>query len=352
MDIALEGILMIVLMAIILLFVIISLSGFFAPKGSGYYFKQFVSMASSACTSTQSSTSMGFSTPPSAVFQIYDNATCNSTLFGNQNIFNLSTPYSPPAMYGNYAICYARINTTDKSALGQLSNSQQYYLKPFQINNAIKFSSSAPYLLYGMTYNHLSVPAFQENESTGGSGSYITISFNRSINTSQFKFQIQLYQNTSSSVSVQFGSVSQNCVKSYPTAANVTIPLSTIPTCGINISNVTFGISEPAPLKPTLYDVNMTLVPFASQTLGQNAILAQQCLDLPSRVSSGALINRTITCEPIACGGNSFMLTDTLNRPFLGISLLSFNYFGIQAGVGDLQMITPNSEAVISKPLV
>ncbi len=360
MDIVWEGILMILLIAIILIFIILSLLNFFQPKGSTYYYDNFAQMAQSACSSPQLSSNQQFDAPNALIFQIYDNSACNSALSADGGIFNSSTPYGGKTLENSYLLCYALPGSSNS-----LSTGTQYY-----------FASTAPTgLIYSLTVNAaesqqtgqtfkylsefseqniLDTPDIQVNAST--SASFLTLSAPITFNpppSPSYTFDIVLYTNVSSDFYISFGS----CTKGpYASTAGSISYFNISNPCTSSFSSIGTEIETTSGnTEQMTYQINITAVENSNGATGPQtgqAALAQQCTNLPNAVKTGFIANQSITCKPITCSGTSFALVDTSNRVFLGLYGGTYSTLGVQSGEGDLQIINPNSEVVQSTGII
>ncbi len=360
MDIVWEGILMVLLIAIILIFVILSLLNFFQPKSSVYYYDNFVSMAQSACRSPQLSSNQQFNSPNALVFQVYDEPACNSLLLENTGIFNASTPYDSSTMENSYLLCYALPGSS-----GNIPTGSQYYFAYTSLGsptyslivNAAASEETGQTFAYLSEYgeqNVLFVPDIQVNSSATSSSSIVLFanaSGKPKTFYSNYTFGITLYTNVSSDLYLSFGS----CTKGpYSSPAGQVSIYNISGPCTSSFSSVGVAIQTASgSTVPMTYQVNITAT--ESTTSGPQTArgaLAQQCLNLPSAVKQNYIVNHSITCKPIECGTNSFALTDTANKAFLGLYSGTYSTLGVESGVGDLQIINPNTEIVQNTTLI
>ena len=160
------------------------------------------------------------------------------------------------------------------------------------------------------------------------------------------------------SVGIYFSGPQGYCSRgpyNYDLSKNEVLPGAIAP-CIDNFSSV--GIQfYGTPVTPTptalSYQLNLSL---ANATLAAQALsaLSQQCMNLNESISNGYINYNSVVCKPITCsnGGVSFPLTDTANRPFLGLYSGTYTSFGVEAGPGDLQIINPSNENVQSPLLI
>lgn len=343
MDLLLEGILIAIMMAIILIFVVYEYSTFFAPKSSADYFSKFVGLADSACTSIQTTSNVQFSSPQLFVFQIYDSQACNSVLGSNVSIFSpISSALS--ALSGNYDLCYATVN--EPSVLNISSGNQYYFKKPsgHNVNFYLSKSNAIPNSgNLSTTNNQISKTGLEVNSSSAFS---ITVTASKPVTAQNYSFDIYEYANTTISLQVYFNGLT-SCSDSYTDLTGVK-SLSVVSPCTQNIQNVTLEVT-PAANSAFNYQLNLTAV---SDFNPSNQFLSQQCTSLPSLVQENVIANGSIVCEPISCGGHSFMLTDQSNRPFLGLYGSSYAFLGVQSGVNDLQIVNSYPEKLFNISLM
>ncbi len=345
MDLLLEGILIAIMMAIILIFVVYEYSVFFAPKTSIDYYNTFVGMTSSACTSIQSASNVQFSSPEIFVFQFYDNSSCNSVLSSNSNIFSPKSS-ALSSLEGGYALCYA--NVSNPAAIG-ISSGNQYYFQQSSADN-INFNllkenqiPNSGNLSYDAINNQILTSGVEVNSSSSFS---LILNPKTQINPSDYTFDIDQYSNTTVNMQVYFNGL-PTCSLGYSDESG-TVSLSIVPPCQENINNITIEIT-PVTAGPFYYQINLTAVSDSNQA---QKFLFQQCTKLPSLVSEGAISTGSIVCMPISCGGHSFMLTDQSNRPFLGLYGGSYTFFGVQSGVNDLQIVNSYPEQLLSSSTI
>ena len=347
MDLLLEGILIAIMMAIILIFVVYEYSAFFAPKSSIDYFNTFVGMADSACTSIQTASNVQFSSPKLLVFQIYDDPSCNSVLSSNSNIFSPNS-YALSSLSNNYDVCYATAN--NPSALG-VSSGNQYFFQSTSNNNIYFYLSSAnkipgsANISKNAQNNQISTNGVEVNSSNTFS---LILSSSKRVYPQNYSFNLDQYSNTTFSIEVYFNGLS-TCSVSYSDLNGID-SLSIVPPCQQIIHNVTLQVTPVSSSNTAInYQVNLTGIPNSNPS---NSFLSQQCTSLPSLVSAGIIQNGSIVCEPISCGGHSFMLTDQSNRPFLGLYAASYTFLGIQSGVNDLQIVNSYSEHILNSSIM
>jgi hypothetical protein len=340
MDLLLEGILMAIMIAIILIFLVYEASAFFAPPSSIDDFNTFASMTSSACTSIQTSSNMQFSSPELFVFQFYDSNSCNSVLQSNANIFS-PTSSALSSLAGNYVMCYA--NVSNPSALGLSSGDQYYFQEPtsndinFYLSNNNEISGSG-----NVSSDQLSENAVQVNSSSSFS---ITLTAPIKVNPNSYSFNAYSYVNTTSNIEFYFNGLS-TCSLSYSDVSGLQ-KLLLVPPCQENITNITIQVT-PAVKGAFYYQTNISAVPTKNPS---QEYLSQQCTSLPSLVTDRAIENESIICKPILCGGTSFMLTDQNNRPFLGLYGGSYTFLGVQSGINDLQIVNSHPEQLLNSSL-
>ncbi len=364
MDIVWEGILMILLIAIILIFIILSLLNFFQPKSSIYYYDNFASMAQSACTSSQLSSNQQFNSPNALIFQIYDDAACNSALTSSKSIFNSSAPYDSSAMENSYLLCYAApgssmpLSTGTQYYFASTATSSTTYSLEVNAASSQQTGQTFAYLSAFSYQNVLDVPDIQVN-STPTSASFLTLATNASgksitfSSSPSYTFDITLYTNISSDFYISFGS----CTKGpYNSPAGQVSFYNISDPCTSSFSAIGAEIQPTSTnAVPMTYQINITASENVNGSAGAHTgqgELALQCLNLPNSVKTGFIANQSITCKPIKCGAVSFALTDTSNRAFLGLYGGTYSTLGVQTGEGDLQIINPNTEIVQNTSLI
>jgi hypothetical protein len=375
MDIAWEGILMILLIAIILIFIIISLLNFFQPKGSLNYYNSFVSLADGACSSPQLGSNYQFNSPNALVFQLYDNSTCNNILAKyNSTIFQGTYPYSS-SMTNDYLLCYATPTSLGTSTIfsqgqyyfspGGTPQSAPYYLGFAPSNVYVAPTPNAELGAYSLQ-NELGMQDIQVNASCidngcSNFGAYFAYLYGPTGNqkaktfSDAYSLYAGFYSNLSVSVGIFFSGPQGYCSRgpyNYDLSKNEVLPMAISP-CINNFSFVGiqfYGTTVTPTPAAISYQINFSL---ENTTLAAQALsaLSQQCMNLNSSISSGYINYNSVICKPITCsnGGVSFPLTDTANRPFLGLYSGTYTSFGVIAGSGDLQIINPSNENVQSQ---
>ena len=345
MDLLLEGILIAIMMVIILFFIVYEYSAFFAPKSSISYYNSFVGMADSACTSIQTASNVQFSSPTIFVFQMYDGPSCNSILGSNSYIFSPNSAVLS-SLNGNYNLCYA--NVSNPTALG-ISSGNQYFLESssknnvnfyFAKSNAIPNSSN---MSINAVKNQISTSGVEANSSTTFS---LILTAEKSVSPQNYSFHLDQYSNSSVNIAVYFNGET-TCSLSYSNKIHY-YSISLTPPCLQNINNVTIQVT-PVSNTAVNYQVNFTAVPDSNPS---QQYLSQQCTNLVPMVNEGIINNGSIVCEPVICGGNSFLLSDQNNRPFLGLYGGSYTFLGVQSGVNDLQIVNSYSEQLINASLM
>ena len=345
MDLLLEGILIAIMMAIILFFVVYEYSAFFAPKSSISYYNSLVSMADSACTSIQTASNVQFSRPSIFVFQMYDTPACNSILSSNTYIFSPNSAVLS-ALNGNYNLCYA--NLSNPATLG-LSTGNQYFLKSSSEGN-VNFYLSQKYAVPGSgsmsdsaPYNQISAPGIIVNSSSSFS---LILDSSSQVNPQDYTFNIQEYSNTSINLNVYFNGQS-TCSLSY-SGLDKLHSLSVVSPCQQKVNNITLTVNISGNIE-TEYEVNVTAKSDSNPIF---SYLSEQCTNLVPLVNERAILNGSIVCQPIICGGNSFYLADESNRPFLGLYDEAFTFLGVQSGFNDLQLVNSYPEQLINGSLM
>jgi len=344
MDLLLEGILIAIMMAIILFFVVYEYSAFFAPVSSISYYNSLVRMADSACTSIQTASNVQFSSPSIFVFQIYDTPSCNSTLSSNTYIFSPNSSVLS-SLNGNYDLCYATVSSP--AALG-ISSGKQYFFEGSSNNNVNFFLSNVNAI---SNSSNLSSNAINNQLDTGGvevnsSKTFsIILTAQKPVNPQNYSFDLEEYSNTTINIAIYFNGET-DCSRSYSDLSSLK-SLTLAPPCFQNVNNVTIQVSPTSDVMAN-FQVNLTAV--SNVNPSQN-YLSQQCTSLPGLVNRSIIKNGSIVCEPITCGGNSFMLTDQNNRPFLGLYGMSYTFLGVQSGVNDLQLVNSYSEQLLNSSL-
>ncbi len=343
MDLLLEGIMIAILMAVILIFVVSEYSAFFAPISSISYYKSFVGMADSACTSIQTASNVQFSSPQLFVFQMYDSGSCNSILSSNSYIFAPSSSVLS-ALDGNYDICYA--NISNPSLFG-ISGGNQYYLKPSNRYNINFYYPSAYSILNSSNMSilpELTTPGVEVNATSSFS---IILNASSPVNPNNYTFKLNEYSNTSISINIYFnGQIS--CAASYSDLGEGLRSFSISSPCQQKVNNLTMFVLLPNNHE-TNYQFNITAVQNVNPSV---SYLSQQCNDLVPFVKNGIISNGSIVCEPVLCGGVSFYLSDQNNRPFLGLYGGSYTFLGVQSGVNDLQIVNSYPEQLLNGPLM
>ena len=384
MDLTLEGILMILLIAIIVIFIVLSLINFFTPNSSFYYYTDLVSMANHGCLSAQQSSNIQLNNPNAVVFQVYDNSTCNATLSANRNIFEANASYDGAVSYGKYLLCYA-----PSPNLPGYAQSQQYYLKQpgasisaigpdffyplASSNTATKAVDNISYLNAGplseySPMNEIGMPAIQTNLSYDAQyGTTLVLAYSnatypgipsamRLMNGSLYTFVLTASANVSANFNLFIDGISVSAGKYSRGPTPLVAHLSSatkaaVSSVSLEVQPIKVGTGGLNP--PFTYQFNLTAVPISNPAQPYyDAVLASQCTNIVNKVKQGVFTNGSIVCAPISCGGNSFMLTDTQNRPLLSLYGGTYNYFAIQSGDGVLQIINPNSENVVDYPIV
>ena len=345
MDLLLEGIMIAILMAVILIFIVSEYSAFFAPTSSISYYNSFVGMADSACSSIQTASNVQFTSPKLFVFQMYDSQSCNSILSSNSYIFS-PTSAVLSSLDGNYDICYANISNP---GLFGISSGSQYFLKRSTKNN-INFYYPSAYSIQNSSNmsvaasnNQLGIPDISVNSSSSFS---IILNASSPANPNNYTFNLHEYSNESINLNIYFnGQIS--CEASYSDLAGVH-SFSISSPCSQHVNNLTIFVLLSSN-QETNYQVNVTAVPNVNPTI---SYLSQQCNDLVPFVENGIIDNGSIVCQPVLCGGSSFYLSDQNNRPFLGLYGESYNFLAVQSGVDDLQIVNSYSENLINGPLM
>lgn len=359
MDIAWEGILMVLLIAIILIFIILSLLNFFQPQSSFSYYSNLVSMVNGACSSTQSQTNQQFNNPNSVVFQIYDNqttvanpgASCDSLLTAESNIFNPQDPYDSNTLAGNYDLCYAQTSFSHAQQVFLVTPTPpMYYFIPDSPYNPNDISLIPAY----KPINYLGVPAILDN-ATNSQDYSLTLSAPAvaTFNPSQYTFELLFYSNYSASpitLNVFLG----NCPsKTYtipyigkqPTAVQIA---NTCDTSFSSISiNVQPGYTSSGTVPPISYELNITAQQVSSVPAFIDDNLADMCFSLIEGAKLGYIVNGTLVCNPIKCGSTSFVLADTEDRPFLEEDSEIYSLLAVQPAESFLQLLNPNSEELV-----
>ncbi len=350
---------MILLIAIVLIFIVLSLLNFFQPKGSLYYYDNFLSMAQGACYSTQSASNMQFnSNPNSAVFQIYDNATCDNALKTTSiNMFSPSSPYDSSSLENNYDLCYGQQSLSP--------NAEQYFyssgIKPITYT----FDAEPPYSSGAVNYltqfnpaNRLGMPAISVTASANDQeDTYLNYSTSDNFQftpINRFSFAFTYYANISSSVTLFFGQNCQFGPYSF-VAGNSPLQIST-GNCDSSFKSVEIQIqpnSDKPGQQPAInYQLNLTASSMASQVAAINNVLFQQCMGLAAGAVGSGIEIGTVVCSPIKCGSTSFILSDTQDRPFLALFSETYPFLGVQAASSFLQIINPNSALLSPIPII
>lgn len=354
---------MILLIAIILIFIILSLLNFFQPKGSFYYYTNLVAMAQGACTASQSATNTQFNSNPSAiVFQIYDNATCDKNITSNyMNIFSLTSPYDSSSLKNNYDICYAQ--------QGSAQNPNQYFYSSGITPTVYTFKVGQPYTSGAVNYltayqqlNNLGVPAVQVNASMNDQT-------DTNLNLTQygggtftftpgggFSFTFTYYANVSSTINLFFGENCQQGPYTFSASNKQPIKLSIGNACSSSFKSVSLQVQPnvvtPGQQPAIGYQFNLTAVSSTSQTNAINTVLFQQCMGMGPEATNNEIVSGTVVCDPIKCGSTSFILADTQDRPFLALLSETYPFFGMQPALAYLQIIDPNSQLNVNSPVI
>ena len=382
MDLEYEAILMVIMIAIMLIFIYSELAPVLAPKSSQYYFNEVVSMANSACSSVQGQTNLAFTNPNAFVFQIYDNNYCGSILSSEPGIFYQST-YNP-AISNSYDLCFANVSSSTfqmhysgknpalrkeygSSSLPlvsslNLTSGNQYYLKALTqkevIYSYLDLSKSGPVGGSGTSVQQ-NLPAYSSSNklllpaiSVNSSDSSITLVLypTSPINPLNYAIHIAQYVNVSSNVNIVFNSNAQ-CVISLSNMNGTGRYVEYPPCTNRNITNISISVS---PVNPVTHTYNFQLNLSATQTTASaygRSVLVQQCLNMVDSANSGTLVNGSIMCVPITCGGFNYTLTNQNNNVFLGLYGGNYPYFGIQSGPGTLQIVNPNTESFLNTSL-
>lgn len=350
---------MILLIAIILIFVILSLLNFFQPKSSFYYYNNVVAMAQGACTSTQGSTNLQFDNPNAVVFQIYDNATCDALLQSKPKMF--SSPFTPSAGSGGFQLCYAVLK-------GDTNLGQQFYFSSTYTAPVYVLSPPLPYTVlplysggkYGNQFSSYGISGIGVNATRNDqTDTQLSLSASSSGTTMTFplgyEFRLMFYSNVSSTVTLFYGNQGcQSPVESY-TQGSPPLSLSFYNPCTTGFSSVSIlvqpvysGANQPA----VSYEFNLSAQQSVFTQPLAEAALYDQCNGIPSAVSSGEFKNGTIVCSPITCGSTSLPLADTEDHVFEALFGGTYPFFGVEAGLSDLQILNPNSEQLSIGPLV
>jgi hypothetical protein len=339
MDITLEGILIVIMMVVILYFIVSEYSAFFAPKSSLQYYNSLVGMADSACTSIQTASNVQFSSPQILVFQIYGSQACSSALSPRSYIFS-PTSSALSALQGNYDLCYATVS--NPTGLGVSSGSQYFFRQTSSGNVNFYLAKNNAFSGLGNLSEANSQLSSNGIEANISSISSIILTAVSSVIPQNYSFSLNQYSNRTVNVQVYFNGYS-SCSLSY-SDLNGLKSLSFVSPCQQTVNNVTILVT-PVSNNPTVYQANITANVNANPS---QKILSQQCAALPSLVNEGVISNGTIVCEPMLCGGQSFMLADQSNKPFLGLYGGSYTFLGVQSGVNDLQIVNSYSERLLN----
>jgi hypothetical protein len=322
-----------------------------------------------ACSSSQGSTNLQFNSPNAVIFQIYDNATCDSILENNPSIF--STPFVPSTgNIGEFQLCYGALTqkgTTNFVLTQELGS--QYYFSSGIVIPVFSFSPVPPY-----DSNEIGVPSLYSplnNFSEEGiSGVVVNVTQNNPDYTqltldspvsgggemsfsSGYEFKLVFSSNVSSTVTLFFGnSCSQTGPISY-TPSNTPLGLTIFSPCStafnslsIDVQPVSTGQTQPV----FHYEFNLTAQQPTYIQPQVRGVLYNQCTVIPSLVSSGLVTNGSLTCSPIKCGSTSFILTDLQDRAFEALFGGTYNFFGFQSGLSYLQILNPNGEQISTSP--
>ena len=357
------GILMVVLMAIILIFIFLSLEGVFSkPESSLYYFNQITGMASQACYSNPSTNSINLGNPGAAAIQIYDNSTCDEKLQSYTNIFNPAYPYNSNLL-NNYDLCYANVTGISSGGLFGLGSTQvtevngygvgQYYYSP-AIVNAIEYpaahlpavsipSSSSRLNIYGLAAAQIVLTqSSQYNLDFSGVSNY----------ASSNVFNLYIYINKSNvQYSLEFYDQGVSCYNTPEYFYSGITSQAIYPTNCPSITSIVLQLTNPNAAVMVQANVSMTV----SSSIYEQSVLSQQCIGLVNDVQDGELKQNSVVCVPINCNNNNFVLTDASQqeRTLLAIIGGNFGFFSIQSGSGGtLKIVNPNTESIESSSIL
>jgi len=339
---------MILMMFFILLFMYTLISHLISTNSSEQSFNTLISMASSACSSVQSSSSITFSNPSSEVVQIYDSPSCNSTLYSNPSWFNPNHPYNSTmdSLVNNYDLCYAQLT---KSGASQSQAFGQTYIqqKTITVSSPSVYPTLPPYF---------SQVVFSYPTNFGNfADSYFVFSVNGSINVSVTGGEIQ-FINSSGEVcdSISFTEPNTN---SFPVSNAINFS-EKCTSAVVNNENgyINLTIDEepgsgPFKVVSSPNDMTFSQPPY----LFDQTQLSYNCISFPSSFNgiqslgeSAFLSKGTLICEPITCNGNNFILTDSNGNVLNSIIYSSFTFFELSpGGVGAIKITNPNSENII-----
>ena len=354
---------MFLLMAVILVFVVLSLSNFFKSQSSINSYKQFVSLAGGACTSPQSATNLQFNSPNAIVFQMYDNSTCDPILAANKNtIFSQSYPYSS-SLKNNFDLCYVlpgqAISGNNIVSSGRqyylnssLSIINEYYLKPIASTYNSKNVVFLPYS------DQLSMPALQvtANSADIKDTSIVYYALNASktatFSPNTYSFDFYIYSNISGSVYLDFINAGNTCQNIQETlSAGYPQHFTISPACNTAFQNVSVVFDTAG--KAIQYQINISATQYSGYAGSSDiSALSLQCMNLEPAFIGGLLKNQTLVCQPLTCGSTTFQLTNAVNRPFLGLVSGTYSFFEIQSGLSSLQIINNNNEYITKNTLM
>ena len=339
---------MILMMFFILIFMYTLISHLISTNTSQQSFDAIMSMASSACSSFQSSSSITFSNPASEVIQIYDDPTCNSTLYSNPSWFNPEYPYNSTmnSLVNNYDLCYVQLTkygASQTQLFGQAYTSQ----RSITLTLSSTYPSSPPYSIqitfsYPVNFGNFvnSYFIFSTSGSLNVSATGGEIQF---INSSgQVCGDISFTQSNSNSFSVNEPiNFSQNCKSAVENSESGYINLTVNEESGAGPFKVVSAPSELTFSQPSYI--------FAQTQLAYNCnAFSYGGFDAGTSVSA-SFSKGTLICAPITCNGNNFLLTDSNNNILNTIVDSSFTFFELSPGsVGAIEITNPNTESLAS----
>jgi len=356
-----------VLMVIIIIFILEFIRTFAPVKGSFDYYQQMYSLIPNSCRSPQSTTNLYFNSPNSVVFQSYDNTTCQSYIVDSGVLSSNMTTQGIDNLPNNYDLCYGQLTSSGSKSLGteqyyENVNTAPIYLIPQPEPEIYEGKISSAILQLISPNNEFSsrnLIAFQENGSNSLGAATIYVSYNTKnpISSALYNINTLVYANQTGSFLISFYSQPQTSAfpvtpcytYSYQYANEKATDLSlqiTNSECS-KITNVTVEF-ESSSQSSVEIETNLSI---SNYYYNPTTILSNQCMGLVEAVKSGIIVNNSIFCQPILCGGSTFILTDGQNRPFLALSNEKFTFLSIQSSSNDyLEINNPNTETTIDKP--
>ncbi len=356
------GILMVVLMAIILIFIFLSLEGVFSkPESSLYYFNQITSMAGQSCFSNPTTNNINLGNPDAAVIQIYDNSTCNGALQSSTNLFNPSSPYNSNLL-NNYDLCYANVTGITSGGLFGLGtmhvseingyNVGQYYYTPANVNSVQYASAPYPATTIPAGSTELGVYGLGAAEEVFTQSTQYSMGFyGLSPYSPNNVITLYIYINKSNvGYSLLFYDQGVNCYNTVQYLYSGVTSNTIYPTQCPAITNIVLQIINPNAAVLVQANISMTV---SSKIYEQN-VLSQQCMGLVNAVQNSEVNPNSIVCVPINCNNNNFVLTDASQqqRTLLAIIGENFGFLSIQSGSGGtLKIVNPNGESIESSSI-